>query len=206
MQQTFVIRSLWVQNTAMLLSLGVVVFLFGRFLLEKKPRHTLVCFVWILLVLWFFNSRFFGFSVVRVTPSGIEIHYGVLSWRNTVLPIHTPWRIENRFSGIRKTGRLYFLKIDGHESMKVKGRKDLELLQAVGKAIDRMNARESAGLPFPGGTPGNRYWPGNPASPPSVVQGSGVPVFLSGAFVWSCVSPTRQLFRSHVEMPNFGKI
>jgi len=208
MTQTFVIRSLLVQDAVMILSLGVVLFLFIFFLAKKKPRNIVVCFLWILLVLWFFNSRFFGFSAVTVGPSGIQVRYGILSWRDTVLPLGTPWRIKDRFSGIRKTERLYFLQIGGHDSMKVRGRKDLELLQAAGKAIDRFNPR---GKTLSGGSTETRRpslmeqeVPGPGTGKTS--QGLDVSVFLTGLSICSWTSPTRQLFRSHVETPNLGRI
>lgn len=140
--QTFIIKSIFVQNTIMLFSLGIVVFLLGCSLVKKKTKHAIVFSVWILIVFWFFNSLFFGFSAVYISPGGIQLNYGILSFKkNTVLPLDSPWKIETSFSGIRKTKKLYFLKINDHRSMKVRGEKDFILLQAIGKAMDEMKSK-----------------------------------------------------------------
>jgi hypothetical protein len=140
--ETFIIKSLVVQNMIMLFSLGIVVFLLVRSLVKKKTKHAIVFSVWVLIVFWFFNSPFFGFSKVYISPGGIQLNYGILSFKkNSVLPIDAPWKIETTFSGIRKTKRLYLLKIGNHRSMKVRGGKDLGLLQAIGKAIDEMKIK-----------------------------------------------------------------
>ena len=135
--QIFIIKSLYIQNMIMLFSLSIVVFLLTRSLLKKNLKHTIVFSIWVLIVFWFFNSPFFGFSAVSITPGGIQLNYGILAFKkNTVLPLDSPWRIETSFSGIRKTKKLYFLKIGDHQSMKVRGEKDFSLLQAIGTAID----------------------------------------------------------------------
>jgi len=143
--QTFIIKSLYVQNMIMLFSLSIVVFLLTRSLLKKKLKHTIVFSVWVLIIFWFFNSPFFGFSVVSISPGGIQLNYGALSFKkNTVLPLDSPWKIETSFSGIRKMKKLYFLKIGDHRSMKVRGVKDFRLLQAIGRAIeDGMKSRKT---------------------------------------------------------------
>jgi len=141
--QTFAIKFLFVQNAIMVLSLGIVVYLLVRALWKKNIRHALVFSVWILIVFWFFNSPFFGFSEVKVCPGGIRLNYGVLSFRNTEFPLHTPWTIKTTLSGVRKTKRLHFLRIGDRESMKVHGLKDLNLLKEVGEAIeDKKRAEE----------------------------------------------------------------
>ena len=140
--ETFIIKSIFVQNMIMLFSLGIVIFLLVRSIVKKKVRHTIVFSVWVLIVFWFFNSPFFGFSAVYLGPDGIQLNYGILSFKkNTVLPIDSPWKIETTFSGIRKTKKLYLLKIGDHRSMKVRGEKDLGLLQAIGRAVDEMNIK-----------------------------------------------------------------
>jgi len=140
--ETFIIKSLIVQNVIMLFSLGIVVFLLVRSLVKKKTKHAIVFSVWVLIVFWFFNSPFFGFSTVYINPGGIKLNYGILSFKkNTVLPIDSPWKIETSFSGIRKIKKLYFLKIGDHRSMKVRGNKDLRFLQAIGRAVDEMKSK-----------------------------------------------------------------
>ena len=57
------------------------------------------------------------------------------------MPIDAPWKIETTFSGIRKTKKLYFLKIGDHRSMKVRGDKDFRFLQAIGRAVDNMKSK-----------------------------------------------------------------
>ncbi|MCD4716329.1 MAG: hypothetical protein K8R45_06255 [Desulfobacterales bacterium] len=140
--ETFIIKSLVVQNMIMLFSLGIVVSLLVRSFVKKKTKHAIVFSVWVLIVFWFFNSPFFGFSVVYISPDGIQLTYGILSFKkNTVLPLDAPWKIETTFSGIRKIKKLYFLKIADHRSMKVRGVKDFRLLQAIGSAVDNMKSK-----------------------------------------------------------------
>jgi len=137
MPETFIIKSLFVQNMIMLFSLSIVVFLLVRSLVKKKVKHTIVFSIWVLIVLWFFNSPFFGFSAVSVSPGGIQLNYGILSFtKNTVLPLDSPWKIETSFSGIRKMKKLYFIRIADRKSMKVRIRQGFVLLQDIGSAID----------------------------------------------------------------------
>ena len=135
--QTFIIKSIYVQNTIMLFSLGVVLFFLFRALWRKKIKHAAVFSIWVLIVFWFFNSPFFGFSTVCVNTEGIRLNYGVLSSRNTVLPVDSSWKIETYLSGIRKMKKLYFIRIADHQSMKVRGGK-LSLLKEIGGAIDKI--------------------------------------------------------------------
>jgi len=140
--ETFIIKSLFIQNMIMLFSLSIVVFLLIRSLVKKKVKHTIVFSVWVLIVFWFFNSPFFGFSAVSISPGGIQLNYGILSFKkNTVLPLDSPWKIETSFSGIRKMKKLYFIRISDHKSMKVRGEKDFNLLQAIGRAIDEKKSK-----------------------------------------------------------------
>jgi hypothetical protein len=136
--QTFVIKSLPVQNTIMLLSLGIVLFFLTRSLIKGKFKHILVFLAWTGIVIWFFNSPFFGFSEVAVSRGGIKINYGILSLRNKTLPLDTPWKIETSPSGLLKISELYYLQIGDHRSMKVKGKRDLALLRRIGDAIAHM--------------------------------------------------------------------
>lgn len=139
-QETFIIRSLLAQNIIMLLFLGIVASLLVYSLLKKRPKQIVAFSIWLVAVVWFFNSPFFGFSVVTVSPEGIKLNYGILSFRNDLLQLNAEWKVETYMSGIRRAKRLYFISIGGHQSMKVKGQKKLQLLQSVGKSIDLMRS------------------------------------------------------------------
>jgi len=134
--QIFVIKSLWVQNSIMLFALGLVLFFILYSLIKKKPKHLMASVIWLAIVLWFFNSPFFGFSTVAVNPEGIKINYGIISFRNDRLPITTPWKIVTAPTGFRKLRKVHLIKIGNHESMKVRGIEDLDLLKSIGAAID----------------------------------------------------------------------
>ena len=134
--QAFIIKSPFVQNSIMLVALGVVIFFLVFALVKKKPKHLVASLVWMAIVLWFFNSPYFGFSTVSVGPEGIRLNYGVLSLRNDLLPINSPWKIETHFSDIRKMKKVYFIRIADHNSMRVKGSKGRALLEQIGGAIE----------------------------------------------------------------------
>ena len=140
--QIFVIKSLYIQNTIMLFVLGAVVFFLLYSLVKRKPKHLIASFVWIIIAVWFFNSPFFGFSAVSVGPEGIRLNYGVLSFRNDLLPIDSPWKVETCFSGIRKMKKLYLIRIADRESMKVRGIEGLSLLEKIGVAVEEMKAQK----------------------------------------------------------------
>jgi len=140
--QIFVIKSLYIQNTIMLFVLGVVVFFLVYSLAKKKPKHLIASFLWIIIVVWFFNSPFFGFSAVSVSPEGIRLNYGILSLRNDLLPIDSPWKVETHLSGIRKMKKLYLIRIAARESMKVRRNNGLDLLEKIGGAIEDMKAQK----------------------------------------------------------------
>ena len=139
--QTFIIKSLIVQNAIMLLSLGVLLFFLIQSLRRKRQKSVIASFIWIGILFWFFNSPFFGFSAVSVSREGIRLNYGILSLRNDLLPLESSWKVENYLGGIRKMERLHFLRIGNRESMKVRGAEALKNLQDIGSAIDRMRAR-----------------------------------------------------------------
>jgi hypothetical protein len=139
--QAFIIKSLFVQNSIMLVSLGAVTFFLVLALVKKKPKHLMASLVWVAIVLWFFNSAYFGFSAVSVSSEGIRLNYGVLSMRNDFLPIDSSWKIETAFSDIRKMKKVYFIRIGNCESMKVKGSKGRALLEQIGGAIESHKAR-----------------------------------------------------------------
>jgi len=140
--QIFVIKSLYIQNTIMLFVLGVVVFFLVYSLVKRKPKHLIASFVWIIIVVWFFNSPFFGFSAVSVSSEGIGLNYGILSLRNDLLPIDSPWKVETHSSGIRKMKKLYLIRIADRESMKVRRNVGLGLLEEIGSAIEDMKAQK----------------------------------------------------------------
>jgi hypothetical protein len=133
---TFVIKSLWVQNSIMLLSLGLLLLFLFYSIMKKKQRHMIAAIVWLGIVVWFFNSPFFGFSTVSVSPKGIKLNYGILSFKNDLLPISSHWEIVSKPSGIRKLKEVHFIRIANHESMKVRGLDDLNYLKGIGSAID----------------------------------------------------------------------
>ncbi|MFH1350176.1 MAG: hypothetical protein ABII26_04485 [Pseudomonadota bacterium] len=136
-QEIFIIRSLHVQNAIMLLFFGVALSFLIHSIIKKRPKNIAVFLFWIFLILWFFNSPFFGFSAVTVSPQGIGISYGILSVRNALLPLDSDWEIKAYLSGIRKNKRLYFISIGGLQSMKVKGEDEYRLLQKIGESIER---------------------------------------------------------------------
>jgi len=135
--QVFIIKSLLVQNSIMLVSLGAVIAFFAFGFAKKKPRHLIAALVWAALVLWFFNSAYFGFSAVSVGAEGIRLNYGVLSFRNDLLPIHSPWKIETGFSDIRKMKKVYLIRIGDRNSMRVRGNEGRLLLEGIGEAIEK---------------------------------------------------------------------
>ena len=139
--QTFIIKSLLAQNSIMLVSLGVVVFFVAMALIKKRPRHLLAGIVWAAMVLWFFNSAYFGFSALSVGPEGIRLNYGILSLRNDLLPIDSPWKIETVSPDIRKLKKVYFIRIGKHDSMRVKGGEERLILEKIGDAIEAVKRR-----------------------------------------------------------------
>jgi hypothetical protein len=134
--QLFIIKSLYVQDGIMLAALAGLIFLLVRSIARKKIKTMIAVLIWIGIVLWFFNT-FFGFSTVRISPEGIELKYGLISPRNTVLPIDSKWKIENYLSGIRRNRRLFYIEIDGRQSMRLTGR-HAQVLEEIGAAIDAM--------------------------------------------------------------------
>lgn len=139
--QAFIIKSLFVQNSIMLFSLGAVMFFLIFALVKRKPKHVAAALIWLIIVIWFFNSPFFGFSTVAVSPAGIRLNYGVLSFKNDLLPTHSLWKIETHFSDIKKMKKVYLIRIADHESMKVKGERGLSLLEEIGGAIENLKAQ-----------------------------------------------------------------
>ena len=142
----FTIKSLSVQNTIMIFSMATAALFFFRALWKKNLKQIIVFLAWIFAVIWFFNSPLFGFSEVSISPGGIRLDYGVLSFRNATVPFQTPYEIRSRMSGIRKTKQLYYLQIGDHNSMKVRGIDGKGLLEEIGEAIDRgRRSREGKG-------------------------------------------------------------
>jgi len=135
--QTFIIKSLIIQNSIMLISFGIVMAFLAAALYRKRPRHAAASLVWSALVLWFFNSAYFGFSAVSVGAEGIRLNYGILSLRNDLVPIDSPWKIDSVFPDIRKVKKVYLIRIGGHNSMRVSGADGRALLEKIGEAIER---------------------------------------------------------------------
>jgi len=111
-------------------------------LVKRKPKHLIASLVWMIIVVWFFNSPFFGFSAVSVSSEGIRLNYGVLSLRNDLLPIDSQWKVETHLSGLRKMKKLYLIRIADHESMKVRRDVGLGLLEKIGGTIEDMKAQK----------------------------------------------------------------
>ena len=144
-EATFAIKSLYIQNAIMLFSLGVVLSLLLHSIYKRKKRHMVALIIWTFLVLWFFNSPFFGFSVVKVYPKGIHLDYGILSVRNVDLPLQTKWEIKSYLSGIKKLKKLYAIQIGDRISMRVKGLDGYALLKEIGETIDEMREKVYGG-------------------------------------------------------------
>ncbi len=141
--QTFFIRSVMVQNVIMGIIGAIIVTVLIRFLWRKQLKYTVVAVVWTCIAVWFFNGPLWGFSAVTVSPKGLQIHYGFLSvFRNTTLPVDTHWKIHKYLGGIRKLKNLYYFELKDHHSLKVRGEDKIELLQALGAAIDEINGRK----------------------------------------------------------------
>jgi hypothetical protein len=145
--QTFIIRSVTVQNVIMAVIVAIVVLVLVRTIKRQILTHIIAATVWAVIALWFFNGPFWGFSAVTVGGEGIELHYGFLSvFRNTILPVDTKWRIRKYLGGIRKLKNLYFFELENHQSLRVRGPDKMEVLNAIGAAIDRVNGKPMGGL------------------------------------------------------------
>ena len=140
--EIFFIRSVAVQNLIMGLAILIIAGLLFRFITQRKFRHATAVGIWALITLWFFNSSLWGFSAVTVSPQGLKLDYGFLSFaKNTTLPPDTTWKIHVFMGGIRRMQRLYYFQLAGHQSMKVQGPAALAVLKSLGAAIDRLNDR-----------------------------------------------------------------
>ncbi len=134
--QTFIIKSLPLQNGIMVVSLGIVMVLLGVALYRGRLKLAVAALLWTGGVLWFFNSPYFGFSAVSVGTEGIRLNYGILSIRNDIFPLDSPYKIETVFSDIRKTKRVYLIRIGDRNSMRVSGEDGRSLLERIGAAIE----------------------------------------------------------------------
>ena len=140
--QTFFIRSVMVQNVIMGIIVAIIVGVLIRCIMRGQAKYTTVVVIWAVIAFWFFNGPFWGFSAVTVSPEGLKVHYGFLSvYRNTTLPVDTHWKIRKYLGGIRKLKNLYFFQMANHQSLKVRGQDKIEVMQALGAAIDRINGR-----------------------------------------------------------------
>ena len=141
--QTFFIRSVMVQNIIMGVIVAIILGILIRSLWKQRLKNTVAVVIWALIALWFFNGPFWGFSAVTVSPEGLRVHYGFLSvFRNTTLPVDTHWRIRRYLGGIRKLKNLYFFELANRQSLKVRGADKIELMQALGAAIDELNGKK----------------------------------------------------------------
>jgi hypothetical protein len=121
---------------------AILLVLFVRFLVRRQRKYLFVLGIWGAIILWFFNGPFWGFSAVTVSPGGLKVHYGFLSvFQNATLPVSSNWKIHRYLGGIRRLKNLYFFKLPGHESLKVRGQDKIDTLQALGAAIDRLNGK-----------------------------------------------------------------
>ncbi|UCG80525.1 MAG: hypothetical protein JSV60_11350 [Desulfobacterales bacterium] len=121
---------------------AVIVGLLVRSIWKQKHHHAIAVVIWGLIALWFFNGPLWGFSAVTVSPEGLKVHYGFLSvFRNTSLPVDTHWKIYTYLGGIRRLKTLYFFELANHQCLKVRGQDQLEVLGALGTAIDSINGR-----------------------------------------------------------------
>jgi carbon starvation protein CstA len=140
--ETFFIRSVMVQNVIMGILAAIIVGVLIRSIRKQKMIHIIAVAIWGLIAVWFFNGPFWGFSAVTVSPEGLKVHYGFLSvYRNTTLPVDTHWKIRKYLGGIRKLKNLYFFQLADHQSLKVRGQDKIEVMQALGAAIDDLNGR-----------------------------------------------------------------
>ena len=144
---TFFIRSVMVQNVIMAIIAVIIVGLLIRFVRRKHVKYAVAVGLWGLIALWFFNGPFWGFSAVTVGPEGLRVHYGFLSvFRNATLPVDSPWKIFRYKGGIRKLKNLYFFQLPNHQSLKVRGQDKVEILKAIGAAIDAVNGKPMGGM------------------------------------------------------------
>ena len=125
----FVLKSLFVQNMVMALAMGVALFLLYLGVKRKKLRQIVLFSIWVVLILWFFNSSMWGFSAVTIGDKGIKLRYGFLSFKNIILPLNTPFSIQTENSGFPKYRKLYVLKIGDRKSMRLSGREYQKLKQ-----------------------------------------------------------------------------
>jgi carbon starvation protein CstA len=145
--QTFFIRSVMVQNIIMGIIVAIIVGVFIRCIRRGQTKYTTAVVIWAVIAFWFFNGPFWGFSAVTVSPEGLKVHYGFLSvYRNKTLPVDTHWKIRKYLGGIRKLKNLYFFELADHQSLKVRGRDKIEVMQALGAAIDHLNGRPMGSL------------------------------------------------------------
>ncbi|MFO7761927.1 MAG: hypothetical protein ACQES8_03155 [Thermodesulfobacteriota bacterium] len=147
---TFAIKSVLVQNLIMAVIFSILLLLLLRAARKRSCKCLLAVSLWTAVVLWFFNSPLWGFSAVTVGPKGLKLHYGALSVaKNTTLPVDTTYEIKTYMGGVRKIKKLYYLELGRHRSMKVRGRKNLAILQDIGRTINRLNDRPMGNICIP---------------------------------------------------------
>ncbi len=119
MTQTFIIKSLIIQNSIMLIALGLGAFFLLRSIL-KKSKYIGLFLLWLIFVFYLFNSPFWGFSAVQVGPQKVKVYYGILSFfKNKQLDQPVTVNIYTFQSGFPTFKKLHYLSINSLESMKV---------------------------------------------------------------------------------------
>lgn len=135
MVQTFVLQPLWLQNVVMSTALGIVVFFLLRGAFRKNKTQILVFSCWLIMIFWFFNGPFWGFSALTVSRQGIVLHYGWLSLlKNGQLPLASRWQLKESNTGFPRYRKLYYIEVDGQKSMRLTAT-DYPKLQEVARAL-----------------------------------------------------------------------
>jgi len=140
--QTYFIRSVVIQNVIVGIIVAIIVAALIRSIWRRQAKYTIAVVIWAAIALWFFTGPFWGFSAVTVSQKGLGVQYGFLSvFLNTTLPVDTNWKIRKYLGGIRKLKNLYFFELANHRSLKVRGPDKMNILEALGAAIDHLNGR-----------------------------------------------------------------
>ncbi len=119
MKTTFVFVPLWFQNLIMLSSLTLVFLFFLYSVKKQKSRLCWISIFWLLLIFAFFNSRFWGFSRISISPQNIQLDYGILSIKkNKTLSYPVTCHITKTISSI-PFKETFYLVINSSRSMGV---------------------------------------------------------------------------------------
>ncbi len=138
-EQTFVIKSLYVQNGLVIAVFGVLFFLLLRAILKKRFSLVFICCLWLVLFFWFFNSQFWGFSALTFKNERLYLRYGLCSiFKNESIPLRTGPKIESEFAGFPQYKHLYYLVIDNRRSMGVV-KENKRILEEIVARLDKLN-------------------------------------------------------------------